>query len=372
VQGPLTGGATVRIAAAWGVAILCLAVAQSAAANKRNPAAVALFKKAIAASNIEAEGAQAFRLQATVRVAGTNNRHIDGMLVEFWAPGGRLREETIFPGYQLVEVSDGQHRWANSKTSYVPYSVHDLWSALAFPHRLHEWLTPTGKAWGEGSALAWQRMVRGSPLDSRKIDLAKPKKDGEGEACVRARVKPVYDEQFCFNAVSGDLVREVDKTIGVTYEYFGYSAFGGKSLPRIVRIFGRGRTELAEIHIDKIDSSAMPSPGMFLPMKGSQEVISPGCTIVKLAKVVKIVPPVYPSDAKNHGVKGTVVMYAYLGVDGVLRGLWPVKSPSALLTSASLQAVSQWRYRPTVCESGGVTRYVPMATYVIVIFTLAD
>ena len=80
----------------------------------------------------------------------------------------------------------------------------------------------------------------------------------------------------------------------------------------------------------------------------------------------------YPARAKVLGVEGAVTFYGYLGIDGVPRGLLPLKSPSPLLTAAALDAVSQWRYRPAVCQSGNVAQPAPVISYITVVFTLGD
>ena len=199
-----------RIAAALGAVVFLGAVALPAAAKKKdksNPAAIALFEKAIAASDIEAKGAPAFRLQATVRIFGANNHNSAGVLVEFWAPGGERREETMLPGYELVRVSDGRRLWAKGALNYVPYPIHALWASLAFPGRLRRWISSTGDKQDAETWIAWQRFVMG-PGGSRpgngQRNLAKPWKKA-GEECVKARIEHSHEEEFCFDAANGDL-----------------------------------------------------------------------------------------------------------------------------------------------------------------------
>jgi hypothetical protein len=355
--------------AAIGMFVCMAATALPAAArkNKLNPAAVALFEKAIAASDIETEGAQPFRLQASVQVAGSNDKRSDGVLVKFWAPGGGEREETIFPGYQLVEVSDGQRRWEKSNVEYVPYSVHALWEALAFVPRLRGWLGTGKQAQETEIGPIWQQFILapGSvPTAHPEKSLSKPKKGGE--ECTQAKIALVHQEMFCFDPVSGNLVREEDKTLGVTYEYSGYAAFGQKSFPRIARVFS-DKKELAEIHINRIDPSTNPSPKMLLPEEGSQ---MEGCEKAKPPKIVKVVPPIHPFNPSGNDAEGTVALYGYLGTDGAIHGLWTLQSPSRLLTAASIEVVNQWRYKPAVCEDNGVAKPVPEVIYITFIFNM--
>jgi TonB family protein len=340
------------------------ALALPAAAKKRNPAAVALFEKAIAASDIEAKGSPAFRLQATVRVFGANNQHTDGMLVKFWTPDGKWREETILQGYQLVDVSDGKQEWMKSTVNYVPYDVSELWAALAFAERLRRLLDPASL-----SSQAASRVGFYLPEGPKKVALSTPRKVHKNrEECVKATGG--YQGTFCFDPGTGHLVRELAPG-HVTYDFSGYTQFGHENFPSVVRVYGGQNTELLEIHVDEIDPLPALTPGLFLPVQGSQEEPTQAtCKKITPGKIVKMVQPVYPLEAKMNGMEGTVMFYAYIGADGIPRGLFPLESPSAVLTSAALQAVSQWRYRPIGCESGRATQPVGAMTYITVIFRL--
>jgi hypothetical protein len=372
-RGISAGGAMARFVQAIGVIVCMGSLALPAAAKKKklNPAAVALFEKAIAASDIEAKGAPAFRLQATARIFGANNHDSAGVLVEFWAPGGERREETMLPGYELVNVSDGRRVSAKGTLNYVPYPIQALWASLAYPGRLRRWISSTGDKQNAEPWIAWQRFVMGaggSRPGNGQTNLAKPEKKA-GEECVRARIEHSHEEEFCFDAASGDLVRETDSTLGVTYEYSGYATFGQRSFPRTVRVLDSGKKELAEIQVERIDPTAEPSPAQFLPPKGSQEEISSSC-VVKPPKLVKFVPPIHPFNSSGNDAEGTVVLYGNVGTDGVPRGLWQLKSPSRVLTAAAVEAVSQWRYRPAVCQDGGVAKPVPTITYIFFVFNM--
>lgn len=56
--------------------------------------------------------------------------------------------------------------------------------------------------------------------------------------------------------------------------------------------------------------------------------------------------PIYPQDAKDARISGTVVIRAVIGRDGWVHDMQVVAAPSASLAASSLGAVSQWRYRP--------------------------
>jgi protein TonB len=77
------------------------------------------------------------------------------------------------------------------------------------------------------------------------------------------------------------------------------------------------------------------------------------------------VAPAYPSIARDARIQGVVVIQAVIGVDGAVREA-RIQSGSPLLDQAALDAVRQWRYRPTLLN--GVP--VPVIMTVSVRFTL--
>jgi TonB family protein len=62
-------------------------------------------------------------------------------------------------------------------------------------------------------------------------------------------------------------------------------------------------------------------------------------------QVLTRVNPVYPVEAKEAGVSGSVVLSAVIGKDGVVEHLEVVAGPEPLRASA-LDAVRQWTYKP--------------------------
>lgn len=69
---------------------------------------------------------------------------------------------------------------------------------------------------------------------------------------------------------------------------------------------------------------------------------------VKAANLVSQVRPIYPESAQNAGVEGTVHLQGIISADGTLQGLRVVSSNDRDLANAALEAVSQWRYQPTL------------------------
>jgi periplasmic protein TonB len=86
---------------------------------------------------------------------------------------------------------------------------------------------------------------------------------------------------------------------------------------------------------------------------------------VAAANLLHQVQPVYPQIAKTAHVSGTVVLHAIISKDGGIEELTYVSGPP-LLMKAAMDAVHQWRYKPTMLNG----EPVDVDTTISVVFTL--
>ena len=75
---------------------------------------------------------------------------------------------------------------------------------------------------------------------------------------------------------------------------------------------------------------------------------------LQAAKILNMVRPVYPPEAKKAGVQGTVRMRAIVSTEGKVMGLTLLMAPSAELARAAMDAVSQWGYSPTLLNGAPI------------------
>jgi hypothetical protein len=68
---------------------------------------------------------------------------------------------------------------------------------------------------------------------------------------------------------------------------------------------------------------------------------------VQAANLIRKVRPAYPPNARDLGIQGTVQMTALLGLDGKVLHLHADAGPAELI-AASIEAVRQWEYKPTL------------------------
>ena len=86
---------------------------------------------------------------------------------------------------------------------------------------------------------------------------------------------------------------------------------------------------------------------------------------IQQARLTHRVLPVYPEEAVNESVSGTVRLEAVIAVDGAVRDLTLVEG-HPMLAPAAIEAVSQWIYRPTTLNG----RKVEVVTLIEVNFNL--
>ena len=88
-------------------------------------------------------------------------------------------------------------------------------------------------------------------------------------------------------------------------------------------------------------------------------------THLESAMLIHRVEPVYPPLARQTHRQGQVELRAIIATDGTIQSLVVVNGDALFLGSA-VEAVSQWRYRPTVLNG----QPVEIETYITVIYTL--
>jgi protein TonB len=104
--------------------------------------------------------------------------------------------------------------------------------------------------------------------------------------------------------------------------------------------------------------------GLPPPPKSAPKVLRVGGNVAA-ANLIHQVTPVYPAIAKTAHISGTVVLHAIISTDGTIQQLEYVSGPPLLMRNA-MDAVRQWRYRPTMLNGEAV----PVDTTISVVFTL--
>jgi TonB family protein len=87
---------------------------------------------------------------------------------------------------------------------------------------------------------------------------------------------------------------------------------------------------------------------------------------VEQAALIHMVPPIYPKEAKDAHISGTVVVKGVIAKDGSVQNIEAVSGPDEL-KQAAIDAVKQWQYRPTTLAGNPVA----VDTTISLVFSLA-
>jgi len=93
---------------------------------------------------------------------------------------------------------------------------------------------------------------------------------------------------------------------------------------------------------DQAISGLISTTPVNLPHQVQKLKVSQG---VSQGLLIKSVPPEYPQQAMKMHLQGAVELLAYIGKDGSITGVKPIKG-DAMLTRAAMDAVKQWKYKP--------------------------
>jgi protein TonB len=88
-------------------------------------------------------------------------------------------------------------------------------------------------------------------------------------------------------------------------------------------------------------------------------------TTLDPAMLIHRVEPIYPPLARQIHREGRVELRAIIGTDGTIQSLQVISGDPMFLNSA-IEAVQQWRYRPTILNG----QPVEIDTYITVVYTM--
>jgi TonB family protein len=92
--------------------------------------------------------------------------------------------------------------------------------------------------------------------------------------------------------------------------------------------------------------STDPYPSIRITPDNSSQKASHGRSL-QIGRAISRVEPIYPEDAKQQGVEGTVKLHVVVGRDGAVQSVEPISGP-ALLAKAATNAVREWHYAQTL------------------------
>ncbi len=311
----------------------CCLHAQSAA----DLATLADLKTASQQMQLEAQGVPSFRLTATYQTFDFMGRlESDGHWIEEFSRPLQVRT-TI--------------RSSQSPENYAPEDQANIGAPAASSTGtfMQQMLLDAALHPGPSDAL----------LNSSKITYKTQKIGTVGLRCVTLepleKNKNPYIQRnasrgYCL-AADAPLIRLTQVAYGMVVTYNSIARFGGKTFAQQITVQQRGRIR-GKLQIAKL----VAAPELLqanIPKREDEPAFDPqNSGAVKLASgltagsVISKVPPVYPMEAKMKHISGQVILHAIINKEGNIESLEVISAPSDDLAEASIEAVSQWKYRP--------------------------
>ena len=157
------------------------------------------------------------------------------------------------------------------------------------------------------------------------------------------------DGNFVFKALpAGEYEMKVLKPGFATYLAPQVVLDPGRNLAMTAKLNIGSINETVDVQVEGSAKSAAAAQVLEAEAKSKATRIRIGGN-VEAAKVITKVQPIYPESAKDAGVQGTVLLHAVVGMDGRPLQLQVLNSQiNPDLARAAVEAVSQWRYQPTL------------------------
>jgi TonB family protein len=155
----------------------------------------------------------------------------------------------------------------------------------------------------------------------------------------------------------------------------------GRYLPEKIDFF-EGARKILTATVDGVNGIAASDPALLPPSEAAVRDAKPSSDKVVVQDLKKVTiaggvaqgflfkkeVPVYPQDAKDARVQGTVVLQATIGTDGGIHDLKVISGPWPSLIAAALWSVSHWTYKPYLLNG----EPVEVETTVNVVFSLGS
>jgi TonB family protein len=180
------------------------------------------------------------------------------------------------------------------------------------------------------------------------------------DTSARLETTTTSDGTFAFESVpAGQYILRIDKP-GFATLYREFNVQADTDVKRgLVLPLAAGQSQTNQ----QVDAGARPASSQ--PSNPKDIRISPK---VAEANLIRKVQPVYPASAKQAHIQGQVDLEMVISTEGVPVDISVISSPSDDLTQSALDAVGQWRYRPTLLNGAPIQ----VITDVMVNYTLSN
>jgi TonB family protein len=311
------------------------------------------FARARQLSDLEGSGIP-FHLKATYVASGDAEFTGNGTYEEWWQSKDLWRKEATLGDYKYWLLRNGRDVQAYASSSYTPLRLRQMLDAVLIR------IAPDA-----GTTSDWK--LKKKKLDH--VELVVLSSDGWcGDAFPAAKcvTQDYFTPQGILRIHTQDAVEDV---------FNGMQPFRGLIVPRNIVLGADGAITLT-ISVGSLDMLSKdevllkmdgpPPEGLHPIMKPIHIKVAP--TSEASTKALSMVQPIYPAEAKQRRIQGTVVIGATIDESGNIREPHVIRSTGQLLDKSALDAVRHWKYMPVLVQ--GVP--VNAETTLSVVYTLTE
>ena len=284
---------------------------------------------------LDTPGLKPWHLKMTVQLFDEKGKPSDeGTIEEWWSSSDLDRREYITNGYKATEIRHGATVYRTKGADLPSFYLEKLREQVVHP------IPPT--------------RPDAPPIkpDLRKLNVGKVAlecislRPAKGEWNAPLGSSPAY----CLDAGTDSLRMTVFLTsLAIARNSIG--RFQGREVSVDVLV-SANNTKTASEHVDSLVAQAIPQ-SEFALTEDIAEVVPPIMLVDGAAMTVAAISqkqPIYPTEAKENHIAGSVIMRAIIGTNGNIRDLQLISSNDAGLARSAMSAVRQWTYKPFVRE----------------------
>ncbi len=290
-------------------------------------------------NGLQGEDVQPWHMKASYEVFDNDGKSKSaGTYEEWWVSEKQYRRSYQSPEFSQVEYGT-DHGIFRTLTPQWPSG------AVALVRELLVSPVPDEKSLADQKVVLTERTLGGIALRCSTLPPPKPMGDVPMEAF------PAY----CFSQEK-PILRLATGFGNANYSLFNrILVFRGRYLAGDIEEMRMGKVYV-KIHLDSIESLRQIEPADFQP---PQDAVAPPPRRVQVSSgtaqdhLIRKVQPVYPADARQKRISGTVVLLALISRTGHIERLAVVSGPTAL-QQAAIQAVRLWLYKPYLVNGEAV------------------
>lgn len=288
----------------------------SAHAKSHTEDAKAILDKAAAVMDLRVPGAKPFQMAAGFHLSGDKSDDElpkDGMYTEIWNSSEHWRTEFDLPGFQQIEVGNGNKRWL-TQNLYLE----------------------------DGQTYAARKLFAFGKYEMGKINkVSSEVVGGKPAQCIISKMEE-KELMFCFDDQDHVLLQTKEKSFyyELVCSFTNYQNFGDKMYPQNIRCGSKGDTNF-EATITKLQDDATPTNSqLFSPPAGSTEW--PVCAMIEHPSPISAPNPDYAGTA-------SALLDVIVGIDGRPINIKVKRSGGDSFDGVAINTVSRWRFRPATC-----------------------